>query len=214
VEDKAMICGKCGKEIPEGAVFCGWCGERCGEKICKACGTRLRSDELFCHECGVRWGGGAVQTTEQPMWNTAASGGINRSAGRSSGGTDSGKNLQRLTVCRLRQNTGSDNWYCWVKAMGERKVVKAGETLYYNIPSDAAVQVQIMYFKGTSPIATGGVKMLVTLASMRESEFSFGMSGQKAFRDRSTGIVYPQIEIVASQAMILQQSQDMFTASN
>ncbi len=61
-----MICGKCGKEIPEGAAFCCWCGVRCAGKICKACGTKLRSDQLFCHECGVRWSGGEMQDMEQP----------------------------------------------------------------------------------------------------------------------------------------------------
>lgn len=66
VEDKVMICSECGKEIPEGAVFCCWCGAQCEGKICKACGTKLRNDQLFCHECGVRWSGSEMQDTEQP----------------------------------------------------------------------------------------------------------------------------------------------------
>lgn len=61
-----MICGKCGKTIPDGAIFCCWCGGRCAEKVCATCGTELRGDQLFCHECGVRWEGEISQAVKQP----------------------------------------------------------------------------------------------------------------------------------------------------
>lgn len=50
-----MVCGKCGKSIPDDAVFCSYCGARHERKVCKACGTELKQEQLFCHVCGLKW---------------------------------------------------------------------------------------------------------------------------------------------------------------
>lgn len=54
-----MVCGKCGKSIPDDAVFCSYCGARYERKVCKACGTELKKEQLFCHVCGLKWEEGA-----------------------------------------------------------------------------------------------------------------------------------------------------------
>lgn len=203
-----MICRKCGNAIPDGAKFCGWCGARCGEKVCAACGTKLRSDQLFCHECGVKWSESVSLAAEQPVLNTAAPAGMNISSGGAPGRAVGGQVPQKLTICRLRQNAGSDSWCCYVLALGERRVIKAGEKLFYNVFTDA-VQVEIMYFKGDSPIAPGAVRMLITLDQIHDAELSFGMSDHALFRDRNTGNAYPQIEKTIRGAMIVQQKQDL-----
>lgn len=207
-----MICSKCGKNIPDGAKFCGWCGARCGEKVCAACGTKLRSDQLFCHECGVKWNGNVSLAAERTVPNTAASAGMNISSGGAPGRAVSGQSLQKLTICRLRQNAGSDSWDCRVRALDEWRVIKAGETWSYNVFTDS-VQVEIMYFKGDSQIAPGGVRMQITLAQIHDAELSFGMSGQAAFRDGNTRNEYPQIDKTIRGAVIVQQKQDMFVKS-
>lgn len=45
---RKMTCDKCGKTIPENAVFCGYCGTRCEEKkVCRACGAELKKGSCF-----------------------------------------------------------------------------------------------------------------------------------------------------------------------
>lgn len=207
-----MICGTCGKTIPDGAKFCGWCGARCAEKVCAACGTKLRSDQLFCHECGVKWSESVSPAAEQPVTNAAAPDGMNMFPGGAPGEAVGGQSPQTLTICRLRQNAGSDSWCCHVQVLGERRVIKAGEKLFYNVFT-GAVQIEIRYFKGDSPIAPGGVRILITLNQIHDAELSFGMSGQASFRDQNTGNTYPQIEKTVRGAIIVQQKQDMFVDS-
>lgn len=207
-----MTCGKCGNDIPDGAKFCGWCGARCGEKVCAVCGTKLRSDQLFCHECGVKWSGSVSRAAEQPVPNTSASAGMNIFSGGAPDRAVSGQSPQKLTICRIRQNAESDSWYCHVQALGEWRVIKAGEKLSYDVFTDM-VQLAILLYKGDSPIAPGGVRMLVTLAQIHDAELSFGISGQALFRDRNTGNVYPQIEKTIRGAVIVQQKQYMFIKS-
>lgn len=60
-----MICEKCGRTIPEEAVFCSYCGSRNMRKVCKACGTELQKDQKFCHVCGLKCDGKAPQPEEQ-----------------------------------------------------------------------------------------------------------------------------------------------------
>lgn len=57
-----MICGKCGKTIPEDAVFCSYCGTRYEKKVCKAYGTELQKEQLFCHVCGLKWDSETLHT--------------------------------------------------------------------------------------------------------------------------------------------------------
>lgn len=59
-----MVCGKCGKRIPDDAVFCSYCGARRERKVCKACGTELKEEQLFCHVCGLKWDEGASRPEE------------------------------------------------------------------------------------------------------------------------------------------------------
>lgn len=60
-----MICEKCGRTIPEEAVFCSYCGSRNMRKVCKACGTELQKDQKFCHVCGLKCDGKVPQPEEQ-----------------------------------------------------------------------------------------------------------------------------------------------------
>lgn len=62
-----MICGKCGKTIPEDAVFCSYCGARYEKKVCKACGTELKKEQLFCHVCGLKWDSETLHQEEQKV---------------------------------------------------------------------------------------------------------------------------------------------------
>lgn len=51
-----MFCQKCGKEIPDGAAFCGECGTKAGGdpqlKFCKHCGAKITADAVMCVHCG------------------------------------------------------------------------------------------------------------------------------------------------------------------
>lgn len=53
-------CAACGERIPNGSLFCPYCGMRQpGQKVkvvryCPECGTKLEVDEVFCHHCGAR----------------------------------------------------------------------------------------------------------------------------------------------------------------
>ncbi len=49
-----MICKHCGKENPEEAVFCCYCGKKADEpNHCPACGTVCPDDAAFCFACGT-----------------------------------------------------------------------------------------------------------------------------------------------------------------
>lgn len=53
-------CAACGERIPNGALFCPYCGMRQPDpevqviRYCPECGTKLEIDEKFCHHCGTR----------------------------------------------------------------------------------------------------------------------------------------------------------------
>lgn len=52
-----MVCKRCGKDIPDNVLFCGYCGEKCEEKrgvVCKVCGAELAQNMQYCHVCGTR----------------------------------------------------------------------------------------------------------------------------------------------------------------
>ena len=56
-----MNCKKCAKEVPEGSVFCPFCGERAdGNKPCPACGALMGEEYVFCPKCGARADGKPV----------------------------------------------------------------------------------------------------------------------------------------------------------
>lgn len=48
-----MFCVKCGKTIPEGAHFCGYCGTPVQTKpVCPSCGREVPPDTVYCNYCG------------------------------------------------------------------------------------------------------------------------------------------------------------------
>lgn len=53
-------CVACSSRIPNGALFCPYCGMRQPDpqvkvvRYCPECGTKLEIDEMFCHHCGTR----------------------------------------------------------------------------------------------------------------------------------------------------------------
>ncbi len=54
---KAMgdICPYCGKDLPEGSVFCIKCGKKVLDDFnCPKCGAKLSRESAFCHRCGVK----------------------------------------------------------------------------------------------------------------------------------------------------------------
>lgn len=51
-----MICRSCGQPIPDGANFCGNCGEKVETKqFCTICGTERKEGQLFCSGCGLKF---------------------------------------------------------------------------------------------------------------------------------------------------------------
>ena len=49
-----MRCANCGKDNPEGAVFCSECGRRLdGMRQCPACGKLIAEGSKFCSFCGM-----------------------------------------------------------------------------------------------------------------------------------------------------------------
>lgn len=52
-------CVACGERIPNGSLFCPYCGMRQPDpevnvvRYCPECGTKLEVDELYCHHCGA-----------------------------------------------------------------------------------------------------------------------------------------------------------------
>lgn len=50
-----MNCQKCGKLLPDGSMFCNYCGtKQVVKKVCSSCGAELPSDAMFCHVCGEK----------------------------------------------------------------------------------------------------------------------------------------------------------------
>lgn len=54
-----MICGKCGKEIPDSAKFCRFCGGKtepmpASKQFCMECGKILDTGAKFCRYCGTK----------------------------------------------------------------------------------------------------------------------------------------------------------------
>ncbi len=53
----SVICSKCGHELPDGAKFCGSCGNKIEAQkseglVCKTCGSPLKVGAKFCGVCG------------------------------------------------------------------------------------------------------------------------------------------------------------------
>ncbi len=198
-----MICGKCGKEIPEGAAFCCWCGVRCAGKICKACGTKLRSDQLFCHECGVRWSSDETQDTEQPHMKAPSRREEHELSEETENGA--GKNTaQKLTVFRKWQ-AGSNEMifkvYVDHKDLGN---IEAGTSLCVDLVSDK-VMLEIRYY--TDELVLKVISCCTVLAETINSRVDFKVSEYAAFREEGKGILYPKLEITVKGAVILQQTQ-------
>lgn len=51
-----MFCTQCGKEVPNDARFCGFCGHAMvpPKPVCPACGCELTEQTAFCTHCGAR----------------------------------------------------------------------------------------------------------------------------------------------------------------
>lgn len=67
-----MFCCKCGKTIPDDALFCSYCGSR-QQVTCGSCGAALATDAVFCHKCGTPVNRAAAETLASKSF--AASGG-------------------------------------------------------------------------------------------------------------------------------------------
>lgn len=65
-----MQCKKCGKEIPQAAAFCLYCGEAVASSVkckeCPRCGTVREADMVYCHQCGTLLN--AVTVTGQEVY--------------------------------------------------------------------------------------------------------------------------------------------------
>ena len=55
-----MICKNCGKQVPDGARFCRFCGTALTEepatkkeRVCPACGETGEENQLYCDKCGT-----------------------------------------------------------------------------------------------------------------------------------------------------------------
>ncbi len=49
-----MICPNCKRQIPDGSVFCGYCGREIPQvPLCGRCGAELRPNDRFCGVCGA-----------------------------------------------------------------------------------------------------------------------------------------------------------------
>lgn len=143
-----MICGKCGKTIPDGAIFCCWCGGRCAEKVCATCGTELRGDQLFCHECGVRWEGEISQAVKQPeKQSVAQSAALSEKTSpveQMEQKTANGKRANTMTFFRKMQfGCNNVNFAVYVddKKLGD---IGAGQSISTDIFSDS-VWVEVRY---------------------------------------------------------------------
>lgn len=68
-------CAACAERIPNGALFCPYCGMRQPDpevkvvRYCPECGTKLEVDELFCHHCGTKIPQDDAETEEIVLHN-------------------------------------------------------------------------------------------------------------------------------------------------
>lgn len=200
-----MICGKCGRSIPKGALFCCWCGVRCGEKVCAACGAKLRSDQLFCHECGLKCEGDISQTVEQPYGRAPLQVEYNTVSGSNKEKTDG--NMHKLTVIR-KLRAGNDEMifevYINDRSFGN---IEAGEAIYADIFSEKViVDIKYAYRLYAGELVPKVWKNLV-LADLKNPKISFGVSEYSVFREGNK--TYPTIETFVSGATVLRQEQKM-----
>lgn len=201
-----MICCKCGKIVPDGAIFCCWCGEKNTKKVCAACGTVLREDQLFCHECGVKWDGETPRTAEWPPEEVIQQGElpIVQSEVMSERQLPSGKTDQQntdnkcaytLTIFRKWQaGSNKSDFKVYVDGV-ELGNIGAGESLFTEISSDQ-VQIEI---KCTSSIIMPIQLHMFLRAVEHNPKISFELRSYDA-----TGYSYfPHIDATVSGAEIL-----------
>lgn len=139
-----MVCCKCGKNVPYGAIFCCWCGEKTARKVCVACGTALRDDQLFCHECGVKWNGETPCSEEQPVELPIAEAVSGQQMSFGKMGQETDKCAYTLTVFRKWQAGSDDLGFKVYVDDVELGNIRAGESLSVDISSDK-VHVEIKY---------------------------------------------------------------------
>lgn len=218
-----MVCGKCGKSIPEGAVFCCWCGARCEERVCAVCGTKLRNDQIFCHECGTKCDSGVLQTVEH-LCDTVLVLTENNIPEKKK--ESENKNVVRkFKVSRKWQVTGAGNEavvnvYINNKDLG---TIGVGESLFTDLISEKII-VDIRYCINELDVELSGmvdaqiivpsykykqqeVRKRLVLANMDNPEVFFLLSDSAVFSDGNKR--YPKIETVVCGATILYQGQEL-----
>lgn len=218
-----MICSQCGREIPEGALFCCWCGARCAGKVCAVCGAGLRSDQLFCHVCGLRCDSGVLQTVEQSYGKVPVL--TENSIPEEKKKPENESVVRKLTVSRKWQvlGTGKEavvNVYINNKDLG---TIGAGESLFTDIVSEKII-VDIRYsineldveisemVDAQIMIPSYGVRSQkvgkrLILTNMDNPKMIFSLSDLAVFREGNEQ--YPKIETVVSGATILYQEQKL-----
>lgn len=203
-----MICVKCGKDIPEGAAFCCWCGARCGERRCAVCGTKLRIDQIFCHECGTKCDDSVPQAAEQVPLKWSASVQENTVLTEDREGMQ--KNHSHRLIIRRDFQLGSSDMLFEVYVDGRNMgYIGSGEALYADIPSGETA-VEIRFYANemlTGKLVLKVIKSIV-LVNPDHPKILFMVSNSASFREGN--MQYPKIDAVVSGASILRQEQRMF----
>ncbi len=64
-----MKCSECGKEISEGAKFCGECGAAVKREVfCSNCGYQMKPEQKFCPQCGTMVEKGSTAHESSIKW--------------------------------------------------------------------------------------------------------------------------------------------------
>lgn len=185
-----MLCSQCGKEIPEGASFCCWCGTKYAGKVCAMCGAKLRSGQLFCHECGLKCDSDKTQVTERPQVE----------------GPELPENpkVQKLYIVRKWQAGTSEMIFKIYINTILRGSISGGESISVDIVTDETLGIEINgYDRSTSQVM------------FREGFLLTDMDNPQIFLELSAGFkyweqhgFYPNIEVTVKGANILMKTSN------